>query len=63
MEHTRSLLIEAQLRIAHDKIMQAQQKIDNEDLQEQRLLEQALDAIDSARTSLTQWGQYTFMNE
>lgn len=36
------------LRIAHDKIMQVQQKVDNRELNEQRLLEEALDAINNA---------------
>ncbi len=42
------------LKTAHDKIMQAQQKIDNRDLNEQRLLEQALDAINQAQMSISQ---------
>ncbi len=42
------------LKTAHDKIMQAQQKIDNRDLNEQRLLEQALDAINQAQMAIGQ---------
>lgn len=37
-----------QLRVAHDKLMQAQQKIDNREINEQLLLEQALDAVNNA---------------
>ena len=46
--------IEDCLKTAHDKIMQAQQKIDNRDLNEQRLLEQALDAINQAQSLIGQ---------
>jgi flagellar hook-basal body complex protein FliE len=40
------------LRTAHDKLMQAQQKISNLELNEQKLLEEALDAVNKAQQSL-----------
>ncbi len=46
------------LRVAHDKIMQAQQKIDNRDLNEQRLLEEALDAVNQATSALQSGGGF-----
>ncbi len=46
------------LRVAHDKIMQAQQKIDNRDLNEQRLLEEALDAVNQATSALQNGGGF-----
>jgi hypothetical protein len=42
--------IEAHLRTAHDRLMQAQQTLDNRDLNEQKLLEEALDAVNNAQT-------------
>lgn len=45
--------IQSNLRTAHDKLMQAQQKIDNRDLNEQRLLEEALDAVNNAQQALS----------
>jgi hypothetical protein len=44
--------IEKHLKVAHDKIVQAQQTLDNRELNEQRLLEQALDAVNKARQSI-----------
>lgn len=41
--------IEAHLRTAHDKLMQAQQTLDNRDLNEQKLLEEALDSVNQAQ--------------
>ncbi len=63
MDTTQSQAMQSQLRIAHDKLMQAQQKIDNADLAEQKLLQQALDAVNAAQTALQGMAQYTYMNE
>ena len=63
MDMTQAQAAQAQLRIAHDKLMQAQQKIDNADLGEQKLLQQALDAVNAAQMALNNSGQYTYMNE
>jgi hypothetical protein len=37
---------------AHNKLMQVQQTLDNRELNEQRLLEQALDAVNRARQTV-----------
>ena len=49
MNQNQAQSINSYLRTAHDKLMQAQQKIDNRELNEQRLLEQALDAVNQAQ--------------
>ena len=60
---TQTGIAQSHLRIAHDKLMQAQQTANNRDLHEQMLLEQALDAVNSAQMALQDDGQYTYMNE
>ena len=44
--------IEGCLRTAHDKLMQAQQTLDNGQLNEQKLLEEALDAVNQAQQTI-----------
>lgn len=41
--------IEGCLRTAHDKLMQAQQTMDNRDLNAQKLMEEALDSVNDAQ--------------
>jgi exonuclease VII small subunit len=41
------------LKVAHQKLMQAQQKIDNRELNEQLVLEQALDAVNKAQQAIS----------
>lgn len=40
------------LKVAHDKLMQAQQKVDNREMNEQLLLAQALDAVNKAQQEI-----------
>ena len=40
------------LKTAHNKLMQAQQTLDNRELNEQKLLEEALDAVNQAQQAL-----------
>jgi hypothetical protein len=44
--------VERELKTAHQIITQAQQKLDNRELNEQLLLEKALDAVNRAQMSL-----------
>lgn len=44
--------VKSYLRTAHDKLMQVQQTLDNRDLNEQKLLEEALDAVNQAMETL-----------
>jgi hypothetical protein len=43
---------ENNLRIAHDKLMQVQQTLDNRDLREQKLLGEALDAVNRVQKAI-----------
>lgn len=46
------------LRAAHDKLMQVQQTLDNRDLKEQKLLGEALDAVNRAQKAVEPYTAY-----
>lgn len=52
MDNRKTHELEGYLRTAHDKLMQAQQTLDNRELNEQKLLEEALDAVNRAQTTI-----------
>jgi hypothetical protein len=52
MQMDDSYAIKEYLELAHDKLFEAQRELDNRDLNEQKLLEHALDAVNRARQAL-----------